>query len=27
VPEWKCQEIAMHFTVGLPRTQSGYDSI
>jgi hypothetical protein len=27
VPEWKWEEIAMDFTVGLPRTQSGYDSI
>jgi hypothetical protein len=27
VPEWKWQEIAMDFIVGLPRTQSGYDSI
>jgi transposase InsO family protein len=27
VPEWKWGEIAMDFIVGLPRTQSGYDSI
>jgi hypothetical protein len=27
VPEWKWQEIAMDFMVGLPRTQSGYDFI
>jgi hypothetical protein len=27
VPEWKGEEIAMDFIVGLPRTQSGYDSI
>jgi hypothetical protein len=27
VPEWKWEEIAMHFIVGLSRTQSGYDSI
>jgi transposase InsO family protein len=27
VPEWKWEEIAMDFTVGLPRTQSGYDFI
>jgi hypothetical protein len=27
VPEWKWQEIAMGFIVGLPRTQSGYDFI
>jgi hypothetical protein len=27
VPEWKLEEIAMDFIVGLPRTQSGYDSI
>jgi hypothetical protein len=26
-PEWKWKEIAMVFNVGLPRTQSGYDSI
>jgi transposase InsO family protein len=27
VPEWKWKEIVMNFIVGLPRTQSGYDSI
>jgi hypothetical protein len=27
VPERKLEEIAMDFIVGLPRTQSGYDSI
>jgi hypothetical protein len=27
VPEWKWKEIAMDFIMGLPRTQSGYDSI
>jgi hypothetical protein len=27
VPEWKWEEIAMDFIVGLPRTESGYDSI
>jgi hypothetical protein len=27
VPEWKWEEIAMDFIVGLPRTQSDYDSI
>jgi hypothetical protein len=27
VPEWMWEEIAMYFIVGLPRTQSGYDSI
>jgi transposase InsO family protein len=27
VPEWKSEEIAMDFIVGLPRTQSSYDSI
>jgi hypothetical protein len=26
VPEWKWEEIAMDFIVGLPRTQSRYDS-
>jgi hypothetical protein len=27
VPEWKLEEMTMDFIVGLPRTQSGYDSI
>jgi IS30 family transposase len=27
VPEWKWEEIVTDFIVGLPRTQSGYDSI
>jgi hypothetical protein len=27
VHEWKLEEIAMNFIMGLPRTQSGYDSI
>jgi hypothetical protein len=27
VPEWKWEEIAIDFIVGLPRTQLGYDSI
>jgi hypothetical protein len=27
VPEWKWEEIAMDFIMGLSRTQSGYDSI
>jgi transposase InsO family protein len=27
VPEWKWEEIAMDFIVGLPRTHSSYDSI
>jgi hypothetical protein len=27
VLEWKWEEIATDFIVGLPRTQSGYDSI
>jgi hypothetical protein len=27
VPEWKWEEIARNFIMGLPRTQSGYDSI
>ena len=27
VPEWKWEEISMDFIVGLPRTQSGHDSI
>jgi hypothetical protein len=26
-PQWKWEEIAMNFIMGLPRTQSGYDSI
>jgi hypothetical protein len=27
VPEWKWKKIAMGFIIGLPRTQSGYNSI
>jgi hypothetical protein len=27
VPEWKWEEIVIDFIVGLPRTQSAYDSI
>jgi hypothetical protein len=27
VPEWKWEVIAMDFIMGLPMTQSGYDSI
>ena len=27
IPEWKCEEVGMDFIVGLPLTQSGYDSI
>jgi hypothetical protein len=27
LPQWKWKEISMDFIVGLPRTQSGYDSI
>jgi hypothetical protein len=27
VPEWKWEEIAMDFYMGLPRTQSGYHSL
>jgi hypothetical protein len=27
IPEWKWEEISMYFIVGLPKTQSGYDSI
>ncbi|WVZ69442.1 hypothetical protein U9M48_018229 [Paspalum notatum var. saurae] len=27
IPEWKWEEIGMDFIVGLPRTQSGFDSI
>jgi hypothetical protein len=25
--EWKWEEIRMDFTIGLPRTQDGYESI
>jgi hypothetical protein len=27
IPEWKWEEIGMDFTIGLPRTPAGYDSI
>ncbi|WVZ88944.1 hypothetical protein U9M48_035411 [Paspalum notatum var. saurae] len=27
IPEWKWEEISMDFIVGLPKTQSGFDSI
>jgi hypothetical protein len=27
IPEWKWEEISIDFIVGLPCTQSGYDSI
>jgi hypothetical protein len=27
IPKWKWEEISMCFIVGLPKTQSGYDSI
>jgi hypothetical protein len=27
IPEWKWEEISMDFTVGLSKTQNGYDSI
>jgi hypothetical protein len=27
IPEWKWEEIGMHFIVGLPRIPAGYDSI
>jgi hypothetical protein len=27
IPQWKYEELSMDFIVGLPTTQSGYDSI
>jgi hypothetical protein len=27
IPEWKWEEISMNFIMGLPKTQSGHDSI
>ena len=27
IPEWKWDKLGMDFTMGLPRTRSGYDSI
>ena len=27
IPEWKWEQVGMDFITGLPRTQSGYDSI
>jgi hypothetical protein len=27
IPQWKWKEISMNFFIGLPTTQSGYDSI
>ena len=27
IPQWKWEKITMHFVVGLPRCQSGYDAI
>jgi hypothetical protein len=27
IPQWKWEELSMNFIVGLPTTQSGYDSI
>jgi hypothetical protein len=27
IPEWKWESVAMNFIVGLPRTQTGFNSI
>jgi hypothetical protein len=27
IPKWKCEEIGMDFSTGLPRTQKRYDAI
>jgi hypothetical protein len=27
IPEWKCEDIDMDFSTGLPHTSKGYDSI